>query len=220
MTAQEKKERASMIGDTIQTKLDLDELSVAPVIFGYARVSRQMQARDGNSLEAQERALRAAGAVEIVVDAYTGIVATRPELDKLMNRMKDGDTICVTKLDRIARNLKQGIELIDQLNKRGIKVHVINMGIIDNTPTGQQIRNIMLALAEWERDMILQRAQDGKAIAKTKPGFREGRPRKFKRDQLDHAMNLLAEYSYSQVASMTGISTATLAREKARRKEL
>ena len=93
------------------------------MVYGYARVSTYAQAKDGNSLEAQSYALVNAGA-----DAFTGTVTARPELDRLVAQMLSGDTIVVTKLDRIARNLKQGIELIDTLNERGIKVNVLNMG--------------------------------------------------------------------------------------------
>ena len=184
------------------------------MIYGYARVSTQMQAREGNSLEAQETALRAAGATKIYTDAYTGTKNDRPQLELLMRELQIGDTLVVTKLDRIARNLKQGIELIDDLNSRGIKVNVLNMGQIDDTPTGKLIRNIMLALAEWERDMIVQRTQEGKEIARKNPTYREGRPKKYKREQREHALELLKEYSYKEVASMTGISKATLVRMK------
>ena len=82
------------------------------MIYGYARVSTKGQAKDGNSLEAQENALRSAGAIEIYSDAFTGTKSHRPELDKLMVVMKSGDTLVVTKLDRIARSATQGIELI------------------------------------------------------------------------------------------------------------
>ena len=111
----------------------------------------------------------------------------------------------------------RGIELISRLNERGIKVHVLNMGLMDDSPTGKLIRNVMLSFAEFERSMILQRTMEGKQIARTKAGFREGRPKKYNREQLDLAMQQLENYSYKQVAKMTGISTATLAREKARR---
>ena len=184
------------------------------MIYGYARVSTQMQAREGNSLEAQETALRAAGATKIYTDAYTGTKSDRPQLELLMRELQIGDTLVVTKLDRIARNLKQGIELIDDLNSRGIKVNVLNMGQIDDTPTGKLIRNIMLALAEWERDMIVQRTQEGKEIARKNPTYREGRPKKYKREQREHALELLKEHSYKQVEQMTGISKATLVRMK------
>lgn len=176
------------------------------MIYGYARVSTKGQAKDGNSLEAQENALRLAGATEIYADAFTGTKTHRPELDKLMAVMQSGDTMVVTKLDRIARSATQGIELIQKLLDRGIVVHVLNMGLMDNTPTGKLIRNIMLAFAEFERDMIVERTQEGKAIAKQNPEFREGRPKKFSKAQINHALLLLKDHSYRQVEQMTGIS--------------
>lgn len=184
------------------------------MIYGYARVSTKGQAKDGNSLEAQEIALRSAGAIEIYADAFTGTKANRPELDKLLAVMQSGDTMVVTKLDRIARSATQGIAMIQTLLDRGIVVHVLNMGLMDNTPTGKLIRNIMLAFAEFERDMIVERTQEGKAIAKQNPDFKEGRPKKFSRVQINHALDLLNEYSYKQVEQMTGISKSTLIRAK------
>ena len=84
----------------------------------------------------------------------------------------------------------------------------------NNTPTGKLIRNIMLAFAEFERDMIVERTQEGKAIAKQNPDFKEGRPKKFSKVQINHALDLLSEYSYKQVEQMTGISKSTLIRAK------
>lgn len=182
------------------------------MIYGYARVSTKGQAKDGNSLEAQEKALRSTGATKIYSDAFTGTKTHRPELDKLMNTMQSGDTMIVTKLDRIARSATQGIELVENLLKKNITVHVLNMGLMDNTPTGKLIRNIMLAFAEFERDMIIERTSEGKAIAKLNPDFREGRPKKFSKAQITHALSLLNNYSYKQVEQMTGISKSTLIR--------
>jgi Site-specific recombinases, DNA invertase Pin homologs len=141
-------------------------------------------------------------------------VSDRPELAKLMKKLQSGDSLVVTKLDRVARSVVAGSELIDELNKRGVKVNILNMGIIDNTPTGKLLRNVMLSFAEFERDLIVQRTQEGKEIAKRKPGFREGRPKKFTKKQIEHAMELLNDNSYSQVSEMTGIRVSTLTREK------
>lgn len=182
------------------------------MIYGYARVSTKGQAKDGNSLEAQEIALRSAGATVIYADAFTGTKTHRPELNKLMALLQSGDTLVVTKLDRIARSATQGIELVQSLLDQGITVHVLNMGLLDNTPTGKLIRNIMLAFAEFERDMIVERTQEGKAIAKMNPNFKEGRPKKFSKVQVNHALSLLDGYSYKQVEQMTGISKSTLIR--------
>lgn len=184
------------------------------MVYGYARVSTKTQAKDGNSLEVQENALRAAGATEIYADAFTGTKSRRPELDKLLEVMQSGDTLKVTKLDRIARSATQDIEMIQSLLDKGVTVHVLNMGMMDNTPTGKLVRNVMLAFAEFERDMIVERTAEGKAIAKQNPDFKEGRPPKYGRAQLNHAMELLEQYSYKQVEEMTGISKSTLLRAK------
>lgn len=127
------------------------------MIYGYARVSTKGQAKDGNSLEAQENALRSAGATEIYADAFTGTKTHRPELDKLMAVMQEGDTMVVTKLDRIARSATQGIE------------------------------------------------------------FREGRSKKFSKIQINHAMELLEQYSYkpanvkklNEICNSYGINSKT-----------
>lgn len=146
------------------------------MIYGYARVSSFGQASDGNSLEAQEMSLRSAGAVEIFKDAFTGTKSHRPELDKLLSVLEDGDTLIATKLDRIARSMIHGYELIDGLLQRGVKVYILNLGVMDNTPASKLTRNIFLAFAEYERDMIFERTQEGKGIKKANdPNYKEGR---------------------------------------------
>lgn len=148
------------------------------MIYGYARVSTKGQDKYGNGKEVQEQALYAAGAVKIFYDSFTGTKLHRPELDRLLSVIQAGDTVVVTKLDRIARNTKDGIEIIDTIVNRGCSIHILNMGLFDNTPTGKLMRTVMLAFAEFERDMIVQRTSEGKAVAKNKPGFKDGRPKK------------------------------------------
>ena len=146
------------------------------MIYGYARVSTVKQAKDGNSLEDQCEKLTEAGAVKVFVDKFTGTKIDRPEFDKLKAVLTDGDTLVVTKLDRIARTAAGGIALVDDLISRGVKVHILNMGMMDNTPTGKLIRSVMFAFAEFERDMIVQRTMEGKAVARQREGYKEGRP--------------------------------------------
>ena len=184
------------------------------MVYGYCRVSTNMQAKDGNSLVAQEKLLKENGAEEIYSDAFTGTKAHRPELDKLLDKLQQGDKLVITKLDRIARSAAQGTELIQTLLDNGVTVHVLNMGLMDNTPTGKLIRNIMLAFAEFERDMIIERTQEGKAIAKKHPDYREGRPLLYSKKQIQHALGLLQNHSYKQVTELTGISKSTLIRAK------
>ena len=187
------------------------------MIYGYARVSTKGQAKDGNSLEAQEKALRESGANEIYVDAFTGTKTDRPEFDKLMNKIQKGDTLIVTKLDRFARSMSQGSELVSELINKGIKVYILNIGVMDNTPASKLIRNVFFAFAEFERDMLVERTMEGKAIAKQNPDFREGRPKKYSRKQIEHALELLDSNSYKQVEDLTGISKSTLIRAKKKR---
>lgn len=143
--------------------------------YGYARVSTRGQETDGNSLESQERLLKEAGADVVYSEAFTGTKADRPRLSELLGKLQEGDTLIITKLDRFARTASQGMEMIQALLDRGVAVHVLNMGLMDNTPTGKLIRSVMLAFAEFERDMIVERTSEGKAIARQNPEYREGR---------------------------------------------
>ena len=185
------------------------------MIFGYARVSTNFQARDGNSLEAQINFLKEAGAEKIFSDIFSGSKNSRPELDKLLKIIQSGDKLIITKLDRIARSVIHGIQLIENFSNKGVIIDVLNMGIIDSSPTGKLIRNIMLSFAEFERDLIMQRTIEGKIVARQNPDFRDGRPKKFSSTQINHALELLKTHSYKQVSAMTGISNTTLIRAKA-----
>ena len=189
------------------------------MIFGYARVSTKTQARDGNSLDAQQAALTAAGAEKIYTDTFTGTKMDRPEWDRLRAQLRRGDVLIVTRLDRLARSVSQASGLITEMIDEGITINVLNLGILSNDSVNTLLRNVLLSFAQFERDMIVQRTQEGKAVARaTDPNFREGRPPKFDAEQLDHAMALLEDHSYAQVVKLTGISKSTLIRERKRRK--
>lgn len=192
------------------------------MIYGYARVSTKGQAKDGNSLESQIELLKDNGAEEIYSDSFTGTKTDRPQFNELLDKLQKGDTLIVTKLDRFARSMTQGSELVNSLIERGIKVNILNIGVMDNTPASKLIRNIFFSFAEFERDMIVERTQEGKAIAKTKEGFKEGRPKKYTVKQLDNALSMLTvnggDRSYNEVAELLGISKSTLIRENNKRK--
>ena len=196
-----------------------EENEVQHMKFGYIRVSTRKQARDGNSLEAQREALTAAGAEKIYTDAFTGTRMERPEWDKLRAQLRRGDVLIVTRLDRLARSVSQASGLITDMIDEGITINVLNLGVLSNDSVNTLLRNVLLSFAQFERDMIVQRTQEGKAVARaTDPDFREGRPPKFDAEQLDHAMELLENHSYAQVVKLTGISKSTLIRERKRRK--
>lgn len=186
--------------------------------YGYARVSTHWQASDGNSLEAQIESLNAAGADKIYMDEYSGRTTKRPQLDELLSVISSGDELIVTKLDRMARSVIEGSELIKRLQEKNITVYVLNIGCMDNSPTGRLITNVMLSFAEFERDMIIERTQEGKNAAKrNNPNFKDGRPCKFSDEQMELALELLEKHSYKEVSNMTGISKSTLQRAKNKR---
>ena len=184
------------------------------MIYGYARVSTKGQAKDGNSLEAQEKQLKSNGAEKIYVESFTGTKLERPELNKLLVQIQSGDVLIVTKLDRFARSVSQASNLITILIDRGVRVNVLNLGILDNSSVSILMRNILLSFAQFERDMIVERTQEGKAIARQREDFREGRPKKYGRKQIIHALELLESHSYKQVEEITGISKSTMIRAK------
>lgn len=193
-------------------------MEVFIMIYGYSRVSTKGQAKDNNSLEIQENLLKENGAEIIFTDSFTGTKIDRPEFDKLLDIINEGDTLVVTKLDRFARSVSQASELITALIDQGIKVNVLNLGVLDNSSVSTLMRNVLLSFAQFERDMIVERTQEGKAIARLKPDYREGRPRKYSKKQINHALELLKTHSYKQVNELTGISKSTLIRAKKRRK--
>lgn len=179
-------------------------------LYGYARVSTAGQT-NGNSLEDQKLKLINAGVPEenIIEECYTGTTTKRPLLDELISKMKEGDCLVCCKLDRLARNVAEGKTLIQNLRQRNIDIHILNMGKFDDTPTGHLLQTMMLAFAEFERDMIVTRTQEGKAIARTRAGYHEGRPR-IPKKKIDYAMQLLENNTYREVSEVTGISVRTL----------
>lgn len=175
--------------------------------YGYARVSTI-----GQDLQAQITALEAEGCEHIYQENFTGLKTERIEFNRLLKKLNSGDTLVVTKLDRFARSVRGGIEVIKELFELGVRVHVLNMGMSENTSTGRLIFNIMMSFAEFERDLIVERTREGKIIARQDPNFREGRPRKYSKKQNEHAIQLKRTHTYRQVEELTGISKPTLYR--------
>ena len=191
-------------------------------IIGYCRISTKSQI-DNNSLEQQEEEiLKRYPNAAIEKEQYSGASAERPVFNKIVDSLNDGDLLVVTKLDRFCRSTQEGLKYIDQLRNKGVNIHILNMGLIENTPMGKLIVTNLLAFAEFERSMIIERTQSGKEVAKTKPDFKEGRPKKYTEKQLDNALSMLTvnggKYSYNQVAELLGISKSTLIREVKKRK--
>ena len=185
------------------------------MIYGYARVSTKGQAKDGNSLDAQEQEILSKYENAIIKkEAYTGTTTDRPVFSEIVSNIKENDILVVTKLDRLARNTVEGIEIVREVFKKKASVHVLNVGLLEDTSMGQFFITTLLAVAELERNQIIERTQSGKAIAKQNPDFKEGRPNKYSKSQINHALELLQTHSYKQVEALTGISKSTLIRAK------
>lgn len=179
---------------------------------GYGRVSTKGQESNGNSLADQKRQLIEAGCAEkdIILEAYTGTKMERPKFSALLEELERGDTLVVCKLDRFARTAREGLEVVEDLMARGVKVHILNMGLIEDTPMGRVILTVMLAFAQFERDSIVERTSAGKALAKEKEGYREGRPRVEIPDNFMEyvARNTAGEISVAAACKEMGVARA------------
>ena len=184
--------------------------------YGYVRVSSKCQA-ENNSLEEQEHTIleRYPSAI-IRREVFTAAkdFSDRTVFNTLIEELSENDCLVVCKMDRFCRNVRDGLSIIDNLMSKGVKVHILNLGIIDNTPIGRLLYTVLLAFAEFERNMIVERTQAGRELARQKDGYREGRPLKFSKEKINLAMELLNTHSYKQVENMTGISKSTLQRAK------
>ena len=184
-----------------------------PTIYGYARVSSTSQ-----NLESQLQALNDVGVQQtnIFADKATGKNTNRQGLQVLLETARSGDTIVVTRLDRLARSLKDGIELIEKLTEKGIKLNILNLGVFDDTATSKLLRNILLSVAEFEREMIHERQMEGIAIAKAN-GKYKGKPRKYTSNnpKVVQALDWFANRNTNgktvkEITEITGINRASL----------
>jgi len=140
------------------------------MILGYARVSTRDQNLDG-----QRDALTAAGAEQIFADTITGTARTRPELGRLLSELREGDVVVVTKYDRLARSLKDLLEIVDLIQTRGAGFRSLGEDIDTTTPAGRLVFHVFASIAQFERERIVERTKEGLAAAR-KRGRVGGRP--------------------------------------------
>lgn len=175
---------------------------------GYARVSTRDQ-----DYAMQAEALTAAGCEKVFEEVASGAQKDRPELAKVIGYLRKGDVLVVWKLDRLARSLKQLIETVEELEKRGIGFVSLTESIDTTTPGGRLIFHVFGALAEFERELIRERTNAGLKSAKAR-GVKLGRPKALEGEAINVAKALLksGKMSASQVAAHVGVSRATLYR--------
>ncbi|MEU1497235.1 recombinase family protein [Streptomyces sp. NPDC005732] len=187
--------------------------------IGYGRVST----RDQNP-EAQEDALTAADCDPVFVDKASGKLASRPELDKALIAAREGDEFVVTKLDRLGRSLKNLIELSERLDKKGVNLVVLSQGIDTSTPAGRMFFQILGAIAEFERALIVERTNDGLAAARAR-GRVGGRKQALKPRQVQLAQQMYDElgddgkrkHTVQGIADELGVARTTIYRYLERR---
>jgi DNA invertase Pin-like site-specific DNA recombinase len=175
-------------------------------IIGYARASTEDQ-----KLEAQIDQLKEAKCTRIYQEKVSGVKVDRPELVAMLDYVREGDTVVVTKLDRIARSTKHLLEITDLLKKKKVVFKVLNINFDTSTPTGKLMQTMLAAVAEFEREMMLERQAEGIRIAKAQGKFKGRKPTA--RAKSDEVMNYLAEgLTKEAVAEKVGISVSSVYR--------
>lgn len=177
-------------------------------LIGYARVSTRDQ-----TVAAQLDALRKEDCARIFQETASGANRDRPQLAAALDYMREGDTLVVWKLDRLARSIKQLIETVEGLEKRGIGFRSLTETIDTTTPGGKLVFHVFAGLAEFERSLIRERTRAGLDAARAR-GKKGGRPPKLNADDLKAAKALLAdpEINVEEIARRLGVSSATLYR--------
>jgi len=178
-------------------------------IYGYARVSTHQQ-----DLIRQLDMLKQHNCTEVLTEKISGVKAERPELNRLKDKVRPGDSIVIESFSRLGRSTKDLIELVEYFEKRGVKLISIKENFDTDTPQGKLMLTVFQAFSQFERDLIIQRTKEGLESARAR-GRKGGRPR-VKANSINKALKLYdsKEFSISEIVDMTGVSQATLYRYK------
>ena len=178
------------------------------MLLGYARVSQDTQ---DHALQLD--ALRQAGCEKVFVETVSGSRADRAELAKLMEIAREGDSVVCWRLDRVGRSLRHLIEMAEQLQQRGIALRSLTENIDTSTPSGRFLFNILGALGQMEREIIVERTRAGLMAAAAR-GRRGGRPAALDESKIRAARAMLAsgEMSATEIAKQVGCAPSTLYR--------
>jgi DNA invertase Pin-like site-specific DNA recombinase len=174
--------------------------------IGYARVSTEEQ-----ELTAQLQMLENSAIEKVFQEKASGIKEDRPQLAALMDYVREGDTVVVCKLDRIARSTKHLLEIVDFLDKKKVAFQVLNINLDTTTPTGKLMLSMLAAIGQFEREMMLERQREGIRIAKADGVYKGRQPTA--RCKGDRVLALLSEGRTKQAtADELGISIASVYR--------
>lgn len=177
-------------------------------LLGYARVSTGEQ-----DAALQLDALEQVGCARVFSDTASGALQERPELTRLLDHLREGDTLVVWRLDRLGRSLRHLVDTVTGLAERGVGFRSLQESIDTTTPGGRLVFHVFAALAEFERDLIRERTHAGLAAARAR-GRRGGRPSVMTADKLAVAREMYAsgEHTVSAIAETVGVSRASIYR--------
>jgi DNA invertase Pin-like site-specific DNA recombinase len=178
-------------------------------LVGYARVSTRDQ-----DLSNQEAQLRAAGCRKVFAEKITGMKRARPQLDRLLDHLRAGDVVVVTRLDRLARSIRDLLEIVERIREAGAGLRSLAEPWADTTtPAGRMVLTVFGGMAEFERSLIVERTGSGRAAAKAR-GTKFGRKPKLQAAQLKRIYQLVDEGAASrqEIADLFGIDRSTLYR--------
>jgi DNA invertase Pin-like site-specific DNA recombinase len=179
------------------------------VLIGYARTSTTDQKA---GLEAQLRDLQAAGCSKVFREELSAATdSKRPELERALEFVREGDVLVVTKLDRLARSVADLVTITGNLREKGVELRILNMNLDTSTPTGKLMLNLLGSIAEFERELMLERQREGIAKAKAE-GKYKGRAPTAKR-KADEVLRLRGEgKTVPQIVEQLGVSRASVFR--------
>jgi len=179
------------------------------MIVGYARTSTVDQTA---GLEAQERDLLAAGCEKLFVEQVSSVdIVARIKLAEVLDFIREGDVLVVTKLDRLARSVAHLLELLEVLTAKGASLRILAMGIDTATPTGKLMLTILAGVAEFERSIMLERQREGIAKAKAEGKYKGRAPTALA--QRDEVMRLKGEgLGATEIALRLGMGRASVYR--------
>ena len=178
------------------------------MIYGYARVSTNDQTTD-----LQRNALERAGCDRILTDVASGARAYRPELDHMLDLLREGDTVVVWKHDRLGGNMQNLVDLMVTFDERGVRFRSLTESMDTSTPGGAPVFNIFGSLAQFERDLIRERTRAGLEAARAR-GRKGGRPAKLDGKQVREVRRLYGSKTVTvgQIAAMMHVGRSTVYR--------
>ncbi len=178
--------------------------------FGYARVSKNDQ-----SLDVQIQKLKQAGCEEIFMEKVSGVKEERKELNRLLDKLRKGDSICVVRLDRLGRRMIHLVQMINAFKEKGINFISLENNIDTTTPLGMILFSMCAAFSEMERELIRERVKAGLDSARDK-GRRGGRPKSLtaEKEKILRSLCKSDDVSVKQICDAVGISRSVYYRER------